>query len=303
MLLARRRVLKEFRIGPWELCLSRIYFRVLAVLLVSCSGPAWSQSAGFESGPADRNYSSSSVAALVSPDDASTSTRPAAEVVRPSNKPFSAFAIALKVGTGGIGPEIATPLNSFMNLRGSFQIFDSKLNFKTSGIHSMADLTIQNAQASVDIFPFHGRFHISPGVTVYGDNHLTSNLSVPGGTSFLLGPDGYTSDPNDPVTGLGRIKFGNPVAPRLTIGWGNMLPRNGGHFSIPFEIGFQYISAPTLEIDLNGSVCDPNNSCGPVGQGTEPQDLQTEINQLETDLRPLRFYPIIAIGFSYKFGH
>jgi hypothetical protein len=222
---------------------------------------------------------------------------------KPTWRPFSAFAVAIKIGTGGISPEVATPLNRFMNLRGSFQVFDSTLSFRTSGIYSNADVTIQNAAAMVDIFPFHDGFHISPGVTLYGDNHVTSNLTVPGGSSFLLGPDGYTSDPNDPVTGLARIKFGNPVSPRFTIGWGNLLPRNGRRFSVPFEIGFQYISPPTVQIYLNGSVCDPNNSCGPVSGGTEPQDLQTEINELETDLQPLRFYPIISIGFSYKFGH
>jgi len=189
-----------------------------------------------------------------------------------------------------------------MNLRGAVQVFDHPLKFRTSGIYSTADLTIQNASMSVDIFPFHGSFHISPGVTIYGDNHLTSNLLVPGGSTFLLGPDGYTSDPNDPVTGVARIRFGNPVSPRFTIGWGNMLPRNGLRWSVPFEIGFQYIAPPTVTINLAGSVCDSMGNCGPVNQGTEQQDLQTEINELNADLLPLRFYPIIAIGFSYKFG-
>jgi hypothetical protein len=216
---------------------------------------------------------------------------------------FSAFAIGLKIGTGGIGGEFATPLNRFINLRGSVQVFDHPLTFRTSGIYSKADLTIQNVQASVDIYPFRGTFHVSPGVTIYGDNHLTSNLTVPGGSAFLLGPDGYTSDPADPVTGLARIRIGNTVAPRFTIGWGDMLPRNGSHFSVPFEVGFQYSTPPTVTIALNGSVCDPNSNCGSVNAGTEPQDLQTEINELNTDLQPLRFFPIISIGLSYKFGH
>ena len=296
---------------PTELRLSRHSLRDVAGLLLILSGgilSAYSQEAiARGSQPPHLHLQSDSNAfSSVEPPDA-----PAAEADRkstpqrkiPSWKPFSAFAVALKIGSGGIGPEFATPLNQFMNLRGSFQLFDHPLHFRTSGIYSAADLTIQNAAVMVDLFPFHSGFHISPGVTIYGDNHLTSNLTVPGGTAFLLGPDGYTSNPNDPVTGIGRIKFGNPVSPRFTLGWGNLLPRNGRRFSVPFEIGFQYTSQPTLQIALNGSVCDPNKSCGPVSEGTEPQDLQTEINEIESDLAPLRFYPIVSIGFSYRIGH
>ncbi len=246
------------------------------------------------------DYSSSSAAEVVDAPSTTTTTRLIKET---HYRPFSAFAIGVKIGTGGIGPEVATPLNNWINLRGSFQLFDHPFKFRTSGIYSTADLTIQNAQASVDIYPFHGAFHISPGVTIYADNHLTSNLLVPGGSNFLLGPDGYTSDPADPVVGIGRIRFGNSVSPRFTVGWGNMLPHSGRHFSVPFEIGFQYITPPTVTISLYGSVCDNQNNCGPVSQGEEQQDLQTEINELNQDLAPLRFFPILSIGFSYKFGH
>ena len=276
----------------------------LFLILVGISSTGYAQQA---TPPLDLrlNDAQESTSAVEIPDtpDAGPANKTTTERKIPSWKPFSAFAAAIKIGSGGIGPEFATPLNRYMNLRGSFQIFDTKLHFRTDGIYSDADLTIQNAAVMVDFFPFRGGFHISPGVTVYGDNHLTSNLTVPGGSAFLLGPDGYSSDPKDPVTGIARVKFGNPVSPRLTIGWGNLLPRSGRRFSVPFEVGFQYISPPTLTMYLNGSVCDPHNDCGPVSGGTEPQDLQSEINELQTDLQPLRFYPILSIGFGYRFGH
>ncbi len=223
---------------------------------------------------------------------------------RRRTRPFGAIALEAKLGTGGVGFDVATPLTSFMNLRGGYQMFDHPLTFKTSGISATGDLTIQNAAASIDIYPFRGSsFHLSPGVTLHNDNHVAASLLVPGGSAFLLGDEGYTSDPNDPVTGLGRVRFGNPIAPRFTVGWGNMLSHKRGHLSVPFEIGFQYITAPTIDIVLFGSVCDPNGNCGGVNEGTSPQDLRDEVTLLEKDLQPLRFYPIIAIGVSYRFGH
>jgi hypothetical protein len=275
--------------------LNRFRLRAVAALVLLASIPALSQSSD-----SDQPYSSS--AALP---DAPGSPNTTTTVVKKTTTyhAFSAFAIAFKIGTGGIGGDLATPLANWANLRVSVQAFDHPLKFRTSGIYSTADLTIQNAAVSVDLYPFHNSsFHLSPGVVVYGDNHVASSLLVPGGSAFLLGPDGYTSDPADPVTGFARIRFGNPVAPRLTLGWGNMIPHSG-HFSVPFEIGFQYITPPTVSITLNGSVCDNQNNCGPVDQGEEATDLQTEINELNADLAPLRFYPVIAIGFSYKFGH
>ncbi len=219
-------------------------------------------------------------------------------------RPFGAIAVEAKVGTGGVGIDLATPLTGFMNLRGGYQMFDHPLTFTTSGISATGDLTIQNAAASIDIYPFRGSsFHLSPGVTLHNDNHVAAGLLVPGGSAFLLGDDGYTSDPNDPVTGLGRIRFGDSIAPRFTVGWGNMLSHKGGHLSVPFEIGIQYITAPTIDIVLFGSVCDPNGNCGGVNEGTSPQDLKDEITLLEKDLQPLRFYPIVALGISYRFGH
>jgi hypothetical protein len=266
---------------------------VTFALLFAAHSAATAQAAG------EGDYSSSSGGELIDAPSSTTTTR----IVKDTRyRPFSAIAIGVKIGTGGIGPEVATPLNNWINLRASFQVFDHPLTFRTSGIYSVADLTIQNAQVSVDFYPFHGAFHISPGVTIYGDNHVAANLTVPGGSAFLLGPDGYYSDTTDPVIGVARIRFGNPVSPRFTIGWGNMLPHNGRHFSVPFEIGFQYITPPTVTIALAGSVCDNQNNCGPVNQGEEQQDLQTEINELNQDISPLRFYPIISIGFSYKFG-
>lgn len=221
----------------------------------------------------------------------------------PSNRPFSALAISAKLGTGGIGADLATPLSRYFNLRVGAQAFDHPLTFRTTGIYSAGDLTLQNLYASVDYFPRHGAFHLSPGVTIHNDTHLTTTLHVPPGARFFLGDQGSYSDPNDPISGIARLKMGNVFAPRFTLGWGNMLPRKGHRFSFPFEAGFQYTSSPTLSLQLYGSACDDQGNCGFISSGTGPKDLQDEVQLLNKDLEILRFYPILSMGFSYSFGH
>ncbi len=225
------------------------------------------------------------------------------EMPAPSTRAFRSVAFQAKVGTGGIGLDIATPLNRFLNLRAGAQLFDDTISIDTDGIQANGDITLQNVYASLDIFPFrHSSFHLSPGITLHNDNHIAGPFNVPGGQSFSLGEQDYTSDPAHPINGFGRLRFGNTVAPRFTIGFGNMLPRSGSRFSVPFEIGVQYTSAPTLDLELTGNGCT-SDGCGPINAGAGPGNLQSEIQMLQSDLSGLRIFPIASIGVSCKFGH
>ena len=226
----------------------------------------------------------------------------AREAPAPSTRAFRSVAIEAKIGSGGVGFDVATPLNRFLNLRGGAQFFDDTLAIKADGIHISGDVTLQNVGASVDYFPFRrGGFFVSAGVTVHNDNHVAGPLLVPGGQAFSLGDADSTSDPSDPVTGFARAKFGNTVAPRFTVGWGNMLPRSGRRFSFPFEVGFQYTSPPTIQIVLQGNSCNAQG-CGPVNDSDGAINLQSEIQMLQSDLNAIRFFPIVSTGISYKFG-
>lgn len=217
---------------------------------------------------------------------------------------FSAIAGSLKFGLAGIGFETATPLNSYINLRGGAQFFQHAANPNANGIHSLGQLTLQNIFTAVDIFPFqHSSFHISPGLTLHNDTHLMSNIFVPAGANFSLGDANYISDPTAPIAGVSRVRFGNSVAPRLTAGWGNMLPRKGSNFSVPFEVGFQYISSPTVQLSLTGNACDGHGNCGDINSPDSTTNLQQEVQSLNKDISSLRFYPIASIGLSYRFGH
>ena len=218
------------------------------------------------------------------------------------NRPFHSLAFEVKLGINGIGFDFATPINRYLHLRAGAQFFDQTVSITTDGITADGDITLQNVQASVDIFPFRrSSFHISPGVTLHNDNHIAGPISIPGGQSFSLGDTDYTSDPTNPIQGFSRLRFGTNFGPRVTAGFGNMLPRSGSHFAVPVEIGFQYTSAPTVELTLQGNGCSASG-CGPINSADGPDNLQSEIQMIESDIRPLRFFPIASIGLSYKFG-
>lgn len=218
-----------------------------------------------------------------------------------STRPLSALAVAVKVGLEGVGFDVATPLSRRLNLRGGASFFSYTHQLTEDGIQINPDIQFRKAAAYLDIYPFAGSFRISPGYVFYNGNHATANAMVPGGQTFTLNDNTYTSSTVDPVRGSAEVTFGRKQAPSLTVGWGNMIPRHGGHFSVPFEIGMEYIGAPKFTYNLTGTACY-QLVCAPVQSDPQTQaDLKAEQNDLNNDLYNLRFYPIVSIGLSYKF--
>jgi hypothetical protein len=220
-----------------------------------------------------------------------------------SSKPFSALAVAVKVGTLGIGFDIATPLAKKFNLRAGASFFSYSPNITEDGINVNGTLTFRSGTANLDWFPFGNAFRVSPGVTFYNGNSLKAVATVPGGQTFDLNDTTYTSSKADPVTGTFNVLFGNKAAPSLTIGTGNMLPRKAGkHWSVPFEFGAEFTSSPTLTLALAGSACDQFGNCSKIATNPTTQaNVLAEQKKLQDDISPLQAFPIISIGLGYKF--
>ena len=227
-------------------------------------------------------------------------------LVRSGVRPFSAVAVAIKVGVGGIGFDVATPLARKLNLRGGGEFFSYSPSLTEDGIDVNGSVNFKTVDMHVDFFPFGGSFRLSPGLTLYNGNHLNALATIPGNQTFSLGDGDYYSSPTDPVHGTFDVAFGNKVAPSFTLGFGNMIPRSGKHFSVPFEIGFEYIGAPTITLSLTGTACQQGQPAA-VGCQSISTDATTQANirqeqlDLNSDLSPARFYPIASIGLSYKF--
>jgi len=217
-------------------------------------------------------------------------------------RPFSALGVQIKAGFAGIGIDIATPLEQHFNLRAGGSFIAPNISYDIDGLSFKGNAKFRSATASLDWYPFHSGFRMSPGVTLYNGNSFNATLSVPGGQNFDLGDGTYTSSPSDPVHGIGSMTFGRHTAPSFTIGWGNMVPRSGSRFSMPFEVGFQYIGAPKINFALMGTACN-GMACDSIATDPTAQaNLQQELTDINNTIAPLRFYPIISLGLAWAFG-
>jgi len=260
------------------------------------SGPSSSSIGGDKAGSGD---ASAAVVTSARSSEAADGARPAGEA--PLNRPFRSLSLTANVGTSGIGFDVATPIAPRLKVRAGAQFYSQDFGFTTDGLNAKASLHLRNVALMLDVFPFHNGFHLSPGVTLNNDNHLTGVVNVPGGQTFSLGDTDFLSSPLDLVGGAARIRLGDKVAPRFTLGWEDILRHKAGHFSLPVEFGFQYSHAPVVTLALSGTACYQQG----CEKASSPEILlaaELEVIKLEKDLQPLRFYPIASVGVRYTFG-
>lgn len=230
-------------------------------------------------------------------------------------KPFSHLALSAGISPLGVGMMLATDINQHFNLRVTGNLFNYSTTFTTSGITADAKANFASAGASLDVYPFHKGFRISPGVLFLNNNQLTATALVPGGSSITLNDQTYYSANANSVTGATPINGSgyvtlNKTNPAFTIttGWGNHIQRNG-HWSVPFELGVAMIGTPTVNMNLNGWACldqaqtmcsNINNPSNPIAVDVQ-SNLHTQIAKWNNDIEPLKTYPIASIGVAYSF--
>jgi len=220
-------------------------------------------------------------------------------------RPFSKVGIDLHAGLMGAGYDVATPLARRFNLRTGADFFSYGTSFQEQGADVVADLRFRSGHASLDWFPFDGRFRLSPLLVFANNTRIMATALVPSGSTVTLNGQDYISSYTDPLHGNGSVDF-RKVAPGFSLGFGNIIPRSKSHFSIPVEAGFYYVGQPRLKVDFTGSACDPTQpaaiGCQPVNQDTGFQhDLAAFIARNNNNLSYASFLPILSVGIGYKF--
>ena len=203
------------------------------------------------------------------------------------------LAVVLKFGTMGISPELSYRVNSKINVRASFSIFNYQqvdiLDIDTGGSNSTSTAPAEKAKMQydasiklgsfgflVDYYPFKKRvFALNAGV-LYNTTSFSVDLRAKSNLNF-----------NDRVftpeeTGSIGLKVKYPtVAPYFGLSLGN--PNTGKRLKLLFDLGVMYTGSPLIEMQGTGAI--------------EP--TATQAAQLQTNLKPIYLYPVLKFGLSY----
>ncbi len=225
---------------------------------------------------------------------------PKKKKVREGMAPLSHVAFGIKADTLGIGVEMATPLSRSFNLRTGVNLLNETAAFNLSGVNYNLGVHFKSEQASIDWFPFHGGFHISPGI-LYFNNSVAGVVNVQPGQTFSWGDTPFINSLDDPVTGTASVTYSKRIAPMVMFGFSNIIPRKHKHFSMPFEFGVAYTGAATIKVNVTGTACT-NQGCFDITKDPDSQaSLQQEISNINEDLKRVQVYPVISTGFAFKF--
>jgi hypothetical protein len=230
--------------------------------------------------------------------------RPRALGATRSYRPFSSLGMATRVGLAGAGFDLATPLARKFNLRAGTDFFSYDTSFQEQGANVGIDLHLRSSHGALDWFPFGGHFRLSPQVVFGNNNRILATAIIPPGSTITLNGQDYISSYTDPLRGSGRVDF-RKVSPGISFGFGNLLPRDRNHWSIPIEMGFYYAGQPSLQLAFFGSACDPNVSPS-VGCQSVSQDAGFQENlaafkaRNDHNLRYASFFPIFSVGLGYR---
>jgi hypothetical protein len=231
-------------------------------------------------------------------------------------KPFSQLAVGGGISFMGINMQAATNVNRYLNIRGFGNAFSYTINSITvSDFNVNGKVNFATGGVAADYYPFpaHG-LRFSVGMLFYNGNQITASGVGTAGSNITLAGQKYYSETADPMTmdatlGLNTRK----QAATLTTGWGNMIPRKGGHWSFPFEFGAAFTGVPGINVALSGYGCTNQADAGTyTGAGgtcvnmasnlTAQGYLTTQIAKWESDLNALQVYPIISFGVAYNFA-
>lgn len=222
--------------------------------------------------------------------------------------PLSRIAIGGGISfVSGINLQAATNLSKNFNVRGVGNVFSYTVNnLSTKGFTGSAKLNLASAGVSLDYYPWatHG-LRLSPGVLFYNQNGLTGSATMAAGQSFKLNGTTYYSQTAQPVQGTLTLGLNaNKPAFTMSIGWGNMISRTGGHWSFPFEIGAAFVGSPTLNATLSGLACTQPTGGTCVNAATDPtvqSNLNAQLAKSRSDINVLQVFPSVSFGVAYSF--
>jgi hypothetical protein len=245
----------------------------------------------------DADNAASSAAFVIAPPRPIGTTR--------TYRPFSEFGFGTRVGLAGAGLDIATPLAKKFNLRAGADGFNYGSNFQEEGANVEVDLHLRSGHMALDWFPLGGRLRVSPQLVFGNNNRILATVVIPSGSTVTLNGQDYISSYSDPLHGSGRVDF-RKVSPGLSVGLGNLIPRDRSRFSTTVEVGFYYTGQPTLQLAFTGSACDPNYpasvGCESVDQDSSFQhDLTAFKVRNDHNLSYASFFPIFSVGVGYRF--
>ncbi len=193
--------------------------------------------------------------------------------------------VSIKAGLLGAGLEAGRSLSDSIGARIGINYFTYDYSATESDIEYDFSLGLKTLSVLLDWHPFRGSFRLSGGI-VFNGNRL--DASATSSDTYDIGDRTYTASEVGSLDG--EIDF-DDVAPYVGLGWDTSFGRKEG-LGFLFEIGAIYQGSPRVDLSASGPIAsDPDFI----------NNLSKEEDNLQSALDNFTYYPVLAVGLSYRF--
>jgi hypothetical protein len=193
--------------------------------------------------------------------------------------------LGLKASTLGAGMEAEGAFSDSLGARIGVNYFSYDRTGTEDDIEYDFDITLMSVSALLDWHPFKGTFRISGGALFNGNNLDAEATSA---ATYDIGDTTYTASQIGTLDG--EIDF-NDISPYLGLGWDTTFGKKN-KFGFIFELGVLYQDSPEVNLSASGPISSDQ---------TFQSQLVMEEENLQKELDEYKYYPVVAIGFSYRF--
>ena len=196
--------------------------------------------------------------------------------------------ITARVGTLGIGVDVAKSITPQFNGRLGFNFGNVNFNRTDSGINYDSQLKLSSVQLFGDYYPFRSSGFRLTGGLVAQNNRFSVTSKPNNNGSYTI--DGTQYQASNVGTLSGEYKYGNSIAPYLGIGIGKSANEGLGFNA---DLGVMFTGSPQVTLNASNLAFNTN----PITRN----QLDNQVRQTENDLRGFNVYPMLSVGLSYGF--
>jgi len=176
----------------------------------------------------------------------------------------------------GWGLDVGVNATDNVDVRFNFAYSDRDWDQTYDNVDYRGDYKHRSVSGLVDWRPMSGVFHLTFGLLYADKNDLdltaTGNLTING-------------NPYPNATINGRMEYDRDWGPYVGVGWGNMGHKDKG-FMWTADLGAAFLGAVSVHL-TSSTVSDT--------------DLRAEEQQIEDDLRFLRWVPMVSAAVGWRF--
>lgn len=193
---------------------------------------------------------------------------------------------AAKVGTLGIGVDLDIGINEYLHARIGVGALKWNYGITVDDLKYDFGMGLYTLGLFLDWHPGGTGFRLTGGV-IFNNHDISADTTPKADRMYSIGGNEY------PGAVIGKVeaeaKF-NQFAPYVGFGYGADFGNNG-HWSFHMDVGVMWWGSPDVDLTAANAALVPGLK----------QDIDDEVAKVEDDLKNFRFYPVLAVGVSYRF--